>query len=160
MSTSSFAVPAGDRYFEDYVPGAVYDFGSISVTQDEILAFARQFDPQYFHVDPEAAARGPFRGIVASGWHTGSLAMRMYVDHYLAGPANLGSPGMEEVNFQRPVRPGDTLAIRISVLEASRSRSKPDRGAVRAWVDVLNQNHEIVMSMKVTSLFRCRGTAG
>ena len=156
MSTSSFAVAAAERHFEDYEPGAVYEFGSVRITQEEILAFARQFDPQYLHLDLEAAARGPFGGLIASGWHTGALAMRLYVEHYLAGPANLGSPGMEEVHFQRPVRPGDTLSIRVSVLQADRSRSKPDRGAVRAWIEVLNQKHEIVMSLKVTSLFRCR----
>jgi acyl dehydratase len=158
-SQSRLAAPPPQRYFEDYLPGSVYEFGEITVTEAEIVSFAQQFDPQYFHVDAEAAARGPFGGLVASGWHTGSLAMRLYVDHYLAGAVSLGSPGMDELRFHRPVRPGDRLSIRMSVLEATRSRSKPERGFVTARMEVLNQHGEVAMSLKVTSIMGCRKAA-
>lgn len=158
-SQSGLAAPSPQRYFEDYLPGSIYECGEIAVTEAEIVAFARQFDPQYFHVDAEAAVQGPFGGLVASGWHTGSMAMRLYVNHYLAGAVSLGSPGMDELRFHRPVRPGDRLSVRMSVLEATRSRSKPERGFVTARMEVFNQHGEVAMSLKVTSILACRKAA-
>ena len=157
MSSTDFAVPIEDRYFEDYVPGAVYEFGSIAVTEAEIIDFARRYDPQEMHVDPEAAARGNFGGLIASGWQTATIMMRFLVDRFLPKRASLGSPGIDELRWVRPVRPGDVLRIRVTVLEARRSRSKPDRGMVRTLVEVLNQDAEVVMSLKPMNLMRCRG---
>jgi acyl dehydratase len=148
-----------DRYFEDYLPGSVQEFGSAAVEQSEIIEFAKRFDPQDFHIDPEAAAHGPFGGLIASGWHTGALMMRMFVDGYLSKVSSLGSPGIDELRWPRPVRPGDTLHIRATVLESKRSRSKPDRGIVWTLAEVLNQNGEVVMSIKAMTLIRCRTAA-
>ena len=156
MNSKDFSVPATERYFEDYVPGPVFEYGPIFVTEADIIAFARQFDPQDIHTNPEVAARGPFGGIIASGWHTASLMMRLFADHFLSKVAAIASPGVDELRWLRPVRPGDSLRIRIRVMEARRSRSKPDRGVVHALVEVLNQNREVVMSVKTMSMLRCR----
>lgn len=156
MSQSDFAVPIAQRYFEDYVPGSVFEFGSITVEQSEIIDFAKRFDPQAFHTDPQAAAVGPFGGLIASGWHTAGLMMRLYADYFLSKVASLGSPGIDELRWTKPVRPGDRLSIRTSIQEATRSRSKPDRGMIRTLVEVLNQNGEMVMSMKAMTLLLCR----
>jgi acyl dehydratase len=156
MSPSDFTVSSKDRYFEDYVPGSILEYGAISLSEAEIIAFGTQFDPQYFHVDPKAAKNGPYGGLIASGWHTSAVMMRLIVDHYLPKDASLGSPGIDEIRWTRPVRPGDSLWLRISILEAKRSRSKPDRGMVRALIEVLNQNQECVMTMKGMNLMRCR----
>jgi acyl dehydratase len=157
MSTSDIAVPVEDRYFEDYAPGAVYEYGSVAVRKAEIVEFARRFDPQAMHVDPQAAAEGNFGGLIASGWHTAGLMMRLFVDGFLSKVASLASPGIDELRWTRPVRPGDVLRIRVTILEAKRSRSRPDRGMVRTLVEVLNQDGEVVMSLKPMNLLRCRG---
>jgi acyl dehydratase len=156
MNTTDFSVPITERYFEDYIPGSAFEFGTISVEEAEIIDFAKRFDPQDMHVDAESAARGPFGGLIASGWHTAGLAMRLLVDHYVSKVASLASPGVDEVRWTRPVRPRDSLRIRVSVLEARRSQSKPDRGLVRTLVEVFNQNREVVMSFKAMNILRCR----
>jgi acyl dehydratase len=143
-------------YFEDYVPGIVREFGSITVSESEIVDFGKRYDPQDFHVDPVAAANGPFGGLIASGWHTCALMMRMFADNYLSKVSSLGSPGIDELRWLKPVRPGDTLRVRASVLETKRSRSKPDRGIVHTLTEVLNQNGEVVLSAKAMTLIRCR----
>jgi acyl dehydratase len=143
----SFAAPPDSRYFEDYIPGRIYEFGTITVSEAEIIEFAKQFDPQYFHTDPDKAKASRFGGIVASGCHTIGLAMRLYVDHYLSHIASLASPGMDEIRWLNPVRPGDTLRIRVTILEARPSRSKSDRGIVRAKIEALTQKGEPVLSM-------------
>ena len=156
----TFTTPAEDRYFEDYVPGSVHEFGSIAVEEAEMINFARRFDPQPFHMDPEAAKQSIFGGLIASGWHTASLAMRLLVDHYISHVASLGSPGVDELRWLKPVRPGDTLSVRITLLEAQRSRSKPDQGFIRGSTEVLNQHGEVVMTMKSGGFVRCRETDG
>ena len=156
MSTTEFAPPLADRHFEDYVPGAVFEYGEIPVTEAEIVEFARRFDPQYIHVDREQAAQGPFCGLIASGWHTAAMMMRLIVDNFLPKKASHGSPGIDELRWLRPVRPGDMLSIRLSILEATRSGSKPDRGVVRTLCEVLNQDREIVMSLKAMNIIACR----
>jgi acyl dehydratase len=156
LNATDFVVPIEDRYFEDYLPGAVYEYGGIAVTEAEIIDFARRYDPQAMHVDPEAAAQGNFGGLIASGWQTATIMMRLFVGGFLSKVASLGSPGIDELRWTRPVRPGDVLRIRVTVLEATRSRSRPDRGMVRTLVEVLNQNGEIVMSLKPMNLLRCR----
>lgn len=135
------------QFFEDFRPGDVTDTGSVTVTREEIVAFARQFDPQPFHIDEEAARRSPFGGLIASGWHTASLCMRLVVA--LLGPdsGSLGSPGVDELRWLKPVRPGDELSVSAEVLEAIPSRSKPDRGLVKFRYTMRNQNGEEVMTM-------------
>jgi len=156
MKNPDFVVPVGQRYFEDYVAGAVFEYGAITLTEREIVEFAERFDPQYIHTDPRAAAEGPFGGLIASGWHTAAIMMRLFVDHYLSHVASMASPGIDELRWTQPVRPGDTLSIRVSVIEANRSRSKPDRGMVRSLVEVLNQDWQVVMSLKAMNMLRCR----
>ncbi len=151
-----FSSPIDDRYFEDYLPGAVHVFGQATVTADEIVEFARRYDPQDFHVDPQKAAASPFGGLIASGWLTCGLMMRMLADHYLTHNASLASPGLEDLRWLAPVRPGDVLSTRVTVLDARRSRSKPDRGIVRSGIEVLNQQGDIVMTMTALNMVGCR----
>ena len=132
-------------YFEDYVPGLTVDCGNFSISEAEIIAFAKEYDPQPFHVDPVAAADGPFGGLIASGWQTTSLMMRLLVEHFLSPETSLGAAGVDEIRWPSPVRPGDTLHVRGTVLEARRSKSKPDRGIVRSVAEVTNQRGETVM---------------
>jgi len=156
MNDSSFTVPAENRYFEDYIAGSVHEYGSIAVEQEEIISFAERFDPQVFHTDPEGAKNTIFKGLIASGWHTCGLMMRLFVDHFLPKVASLGSPGVDELRWNKPVRPGDELSIRVNVMETKRSRSKPDRGIVHSLIEVMNQDRDVVMSMKAVNLFLCR----
>jgi acyl dehydratase len=145
-----------ERYFEDYIPGTVFEYGEIRVDEAEILEFARRFDPQDMHVDPDAAKRGRFGGLIASGWHTGAMMMRLLADNFLPKEASLASPGIDELRWLHPVRPADRLRIRVTVLEATPSRSKPDRGTVRTLVEVLNQDGKIVMSLKPMNIIARR----
>jgi acyl dehydratase len=159
VNEADFEAPIDRRYFEDYRVGAAHHYGAITVDEAEVVAFATKFDPQYLHVDAEAAARGPFGGLIASGWHTAAMMMRLFADNYLSRVASLASPGIDELRWTRPVRPGDTLSIRVNVLEANVSRSKPDRGVVRTLIEVLNQEGEMVMSCKAINLLRRRDSA-
>jgi acyl dehydratase len=156
---SGFKTSINDRYFEDYVAGEVHECGSIAVDQDEIISFARRFDPQPFHTDPVSAKQSAFGGLIASGWHTASLMMRLFVDHYLSRIASLSSPGVDELRWLVPVRPDDELLLRVTVTEAIRSRSKPDRGIVHSFIEVQNQRGEVVMTMKAVNLLKCRDSA-
>lgn len=156
---SQFAHPPEDRYFEDYVPGAVHEFGSIPVEEKEVLEFGRRYVPLSYHVDKEAAKKSIYGGLIASGWHTAALMMRSYTENYLSKVANLGSPGGDELRWDKPVFPGDVLSIRATVLEARRSESRPDRGIVRTHIEVLNQKREVVMSMKMVNFVRTRSHA-
>jgi acyl dehydratase len=159
LSASEFAVRAEDRYFEDYLPGTIVEYAEIRVDEVAIIEFARRYDPQYIHVDRHAAAAGPFGGLIASGWHTAALMMRLLVDNFLPTKASLGSPGIDELRWLKPVRPGDVLRIRVTVLEATRSHSKPDRGIVRTLVEVLNHDGDIVMTLRPMNIIGCRGKA-
>lgn len=141
------------RYFEDYVPGLTVDCGTFTVSEAEIIAFAKEYDPQPFHVDPAAAAAGPVGGLIASGWQTVSLTMRQLVGQFVSGETGLGAAGVEEIRWPRPVRPGDTLHVRATVLDARRSRSKPDRGIVRSLTEVTTDDGETVMTMKATNFY-------
>ena len=157
MPNSKFAMPRENRYFEDYVVGSIHEFGPIAVTEEEVISFARRYDPQPFHIDPTAAKNPHFGGLIASGWLTAGLMMRLLVDNVVSGVASLGSPGVNELRWLKPVRPGDVLRIRVTVLEATPSRSRSDRGMVRSLVEVLNQDGEVVMSMKPMNIIRRRG---
>jgi acyl dehydratase len=150
----------GPRYFEDYAPGATHDCGSVRVDQAEIISFAKEFDLQPLHVDPEAAARGPYGGLIASGWQTAGLVMRQLVERYLSAEASLGSPGIDELRWPYPVRPGDTLRVRATVLEARRSLSKPDRGIVKTMVEAVNQDGRTVMRATAINFLRVRPAPG
>jgi len=156
MTSSDLAAPVTDRYFEDYEPGAVCLYGDIAMTEAEIVEFARRYDPQPMHVDAEAAARGPWGGLIASGWHTISRVMRVLVERYLSHVASIVSPGIDELRWTAPVRPGDVLRVRVTVEEATPSRSKPDRGLVRTRIEAFNQRDEIVLSMRAMNIFRRR----
>jgi acyl dehydratase len=148
------------RYFEDYAPGFTVDCGSVPISEAEIIAFAKEYDPQPFHVDPVAAADGPFGGLIASGWHTGSVAMRQLVNHWISQESSLGSPGAEEMRWPSPVRPGDTLHVRATVLEARRSKSRPDRGIIRSLTEVTNQNGDTVLRLIATNFILARHPEG
>ena len=144
------------QYFEDFRPGQTVELGSRTVTEEEIVAFARQWDPQPFHVDPDAARESVFGGLIASGWHTGAMWMRLYVDSLLGDASGLGSPGVEELRWLAPVRPGDTLTGRLEVLEATPSQRRPDRGTVRIRAEMVNQDGVTVMEMTSRGHFRRR----
>jgi acyl dehydratase len=147
-----------DLHFEDIQPGQVYELGTRTVTEDELIAFARDWDPQPFHVDPEAAEQSVFGGLIASGWQTGAMWMRMYVDTML-GSAARGSPGIEELRWLAPVRPGDTLTGRLTVLEATPSATRPDRGTIRIRGEMVNQDGVTVMAMTSRGHFGRRENA-
>ncbi|MGP0057910.1 MAG: MaoC family dehydratase [Beijerinckiaceae bacterium] len=160
MNLSEFSVPRERRYFEDYVEGAKFEYGPISVDEAEVIAFAKRYDPQTMHTDPQAAARGPFKGLIASGWQTVALMMRLFVDHYISAVASIASPGVDEVRWLRPVRPGDQLTLRVSILETRPSRSKPDRGMVVSLLEAVNQSGELVASLKAMNLLGARNPPG
>lgn len=143
-------------YFEDFEVGNAREAGSRTVTREEILEFARKFDPQPFHVDEEAAKRSQFGGLIASGWHTASLCHGILVEEFLGKDSgSMGSPGVNELRWLKPVRPGDTLTVRLEVLEVSPSRSKPG-GLVKLRYVMRNQNGEDVMTMIANGFFRRR----
>ena len=135
------------RYLDDLRVGEAWDYGPRTVTREEIVAFAREFDPQPFHLDEEAGRRAHFGGLIASGWHTTALCQRMVVDGLTSGAESLGSPGVDELRWRRPVRPGDELRLRVECVEVKPSRSRPDRGRARFHYELRNQNAEVVMTM-------------
>ena len=147
------------RYFEDYVPGLTVDCGSFSMSEAEIIAFAKEYDPQPFHVDPVGAKDGPFGGLIASGWHTTSMMMRQLVEFYVSPESSLGAAGVDEIRWPRPVRPGDTLHVRATVLEARRSASKPDRGIVKSLAELTNADGDLVMKVTAINFIRLRNPA-
>ena len=140
-------------YFEDFIPGSVIELGSRSVTEEEIISFATQFDPQTFHVDKEAAADSIYGGVIASGWHTCSMIMRMVVDGFLHDSASMGSPGLDEIRWVLPVRPGDTLTVTAETMESRPSTSKPDRGVLITMWRATNQEGKLVCSIKGMGMF-------
>jgi acyl dehydratase len=147
--------PAADRRFEDYPVGAVFDLGSFVLTEDDIVDFAARYDPQSMHVDRDWAAQGPFGGVIASGWHTVAALMRLIVANFL--PQNgLASPGVDELRWLLPVRPGETLRVQATIIQARRSRSRPDRGLINGFVEVLNQADDPVLTMRPMNFIRCR----
>jgi acyl dehydratase len=146
----------GEWFFEDFHPGQEIDLGTRTVTEDEIIAFATQFDPQPFHIDREAAAQSIYGGVIASGWHTCSMMMRMVVDGLMAKSASMGSPGLDGVRWLAPVRAGDVLNVRYRTTQVKASNSKPDRGVVWSeWVAV-NQHGETVCTIKGMGMFARR----
>lgn len=141
-------MPFPELYFDDFAIGSRIEAGRVAVDADEVAAFASRFDPQPFHVDPVAAAESMFGGIIASGWHTCSMMMRLAVDSYLQRTASLGSPGVDEVRWLKPVRPGDELTMFSTVLDAVPSTSRPDRGVIFSLWEAFNQHGELVATIK------------
>jgi acyl dehydratase len=145
-------------YWEDFTPGQVNEYGPRRVTRDEIVEFAREFDPQPFHLDEEAAKQTMFGGLAASGWHTCCLFMRMIADGFVNNSASMGAPGVDEVRWLVPVRPGDDLTLRATVLDTRVSNSKPDRGFVRFRFEMLNASGAVVMILESSLMQGRRGT--
>jgi len=145
-----------ELYWEDFQPGDSAPLGERVVDRDEIIAFARAYDPQPFHVDEAAAQQSMFGGLIASGWHTVAMTMRMMCDAYLNRSASLGSPGVDSVRWLKPVRPGDTLKGRRVVLETRASQSRPEMGVVKMRWEVTNQHGDLVMTMEGYGMFQRR----
>jgi acyl dehydratase len=144
-------------YFEDLVVGAETDFGSYAVTREEVLEFARKYDPQPFHLSDEAAAETHFARLAASGWHTAAMTMAVIARHVVAhGQAGLGSPGIDELRWKKPVYPDDTLHVRGKILEKTPSRSRPEMGSFRTETTVTNQHGDVVMTFVSIVLIRRR----
>jgi acyl dehydratase len=156
MIQTNFRTSIDDRYFEDYVEGSVHESGIIVAEESEMIAFAGRFDPQPFHTDPEAAKDSIYGGLIASGWYSAGLMMRLFVDYYLSHVASLGSPGVDELRWFKPVRPGDSLSLKVTVTKTTRSKSKPDRGLVHSYVEAINQSQEVVMTMKAINFLTLR----
>jgi acyl dehydratase len=133
-----------EQYLEDYAAGQVYMTGRKRVTKDEIVTFATEFDPQFYHLDEVAALKSPFKGLAASGWHTAAMTMRLLVDGEFKPAGGILGVGFDQLSWSRPVRPGDELHVKSEVLEVRPSKSKPDRGTIRVQNTTFNQNDEIV----------------
>lgn len=143
-------------YFEDFTPGQKIEHGPRLVTREEILAFAAQYDPQPMHLDEEAGRKSMLGGLGASGWHTSSIMMRMICDSFLLDSTSMGAGGVEEVKWQKPVRPDDKLTLRTTILQSRRSRSRPEMGIVRLQYELFNQHGDRVMIMVVPTMFGTR----
>ena len=157
MSLTDFSVPKADRYFEDYVKDAVFEFAeTAAISEADIVNFANQYDPQYFHTDPVAAAGSMYKGLIASGAQTIALTFRLYVKNFLPGKASFGSPGMDELRWLKPLRPNDVLRIRMTILDVVPSQSKNDRGTVFSFVETINQNNEVIMTYKAKNIIAKR----
>jgi len=141
-------------YWEDFTPGQTDEIGRHTFSEQEMIEFARQFDPQPFHTDPEAAKQTFFGGLIASGWHTCAIAMRLMVQKYIGQAASAGSPGVDNIRWRAPVRPGDTITYRRVILASRPSQSKPGLGLLQTRTEALNQRGEIVMTMEGWGLFR------
>lgn len=140
--------------FADFHEGRIIEAGPYLVTEAEVLQFARAYDPQWFHTDPDAAAEGPFGGLIASGWHTSAIAMRLVTDAALAGSESFASPGLAFLKWPNPVRPGDSLRLVADVIEARRSEKRPQLGILRWRWRLFNQRELPVLDLEATSLFR------
>ncbi|HKY93525.1 MAG TPA: MaoC family dehydratase [Nevskiaceae bacterium] len=147
------------RYFEDFKTGETIELGSRSVNEREIVDFATQFDPQPFHIDRAAADQSIFKGLIASGWHSCGLLMRLMVDGLLGQSSSMGSPGVDEIQWLLPVRPGDTLSARYKVVDTKASQSKPDRGVVFCECEMTNQKGQVVLRMRSKGMFGRRPAA-
>jgi|SRR5581483_4524668 len=141
------------RYFEDFQVGEIVPLGECTISETEIMEFGRAYDPQFFHVDPERAKTSMYGGLIASGWHTASIGMRLLVDGLLSKSASMGSPGLDALNWHKPVRPEDRLSARFTVLELTPSQTRQDRGRMRAKVEMLNAADDLVLSWTGTIIF-------
>ncbi len=151
-------IPVKDRYYEDFAVGESFTLGSVEMVEKEMIEFANQFDPQRFHIDPDAAAQTVYGGLIASGWHTGSLMMRLSADYFL-GESSLGAAGASELAWPAPVRAGDTLTLQIEVLSMRESNSRPNLGFLELAMELVNQNDETVIRVVPTMLIAKRQVA-
>lgn len=143
-------------YWEDLPVGRIIDLGTCTVSREEVLEFARRYDPQPFHTDEAAAQKSIYGGLIASGWQTCALVMRLLYDGLLNHSASLGSPGVDNIRWLKPVRPGDVLRVRMTVIESHASTSKPDRGIIKLTWEVFNQTDDLVMTMEGMLMYRRR----
>ena len=146
-------------YWEDFTPGRVFETATRTLSEEDIVRFAREYDPQTYHTDAEAARRSPFGGLIASGWQTAAVGMRLMCDGYLLETSCVGSPGLDELRWLKPVRPGDSLRLRTTVIESTPSAKQANRGTVLFRWDTLNQNGEVVLSMRGRQMFLRRAAA-
>ncbi|MBL6613961.1 MAG: MaoC family dehydratase [Reyranella sp.] len=146
------------RYWDDYEVGQKFELGSTSFTADEIVEFATRYDPQSFHVDAAAAAKSMFGGLIASGWHVNAKLMRLFVDNYVDQRTALGSPGVDEIRWLKPVRPGDRLTAWVECAAKVPSKSRPEMGVVHEHWQAVNQKGELVMTAKGINMLRRRPT--
>lgn len=146
----------GDHYLEDFNPGERYTTGGVTFTESDIIDFALRYDPQPFHLDVNAAAESPYGGLIASGFHTLALGFRMFLQEGLLKASSIGSPGIDELRWLAPVRPGDTLHIEAEVLQVRESKSKSDRGTLRMAYKTINQHGDGVMTFTVIHLLKKR----
>jgi acyl dehydratase len=149
-----------ERYFDDFKVGECFVSESSTLTESEIIGFARKFDPQFFHLDREAAKASPFGGLIASGFHTLSLGFRLFIDTGVIDACGMGSPGMEQIRWLQPVRPGDSIRTEARVVEMRPSGSKSDRGVLIMDFEVKNQRGEAVLTMRAVHLLRRKGQNG
>lgn len=147
------------RYLEDITVGHKFSFGSYEVSEQEIIEFATKYDPQRIHTDPAFAATTDMGGLIASGWHTSAIFMKMMVDSIMDESSGMVSPGIDELRWVRPVRPGDVLRAEGEIVDVRPSRSKPDRGIVKTRYQVLNQDNELVMGLTTNNFMRRRPNA-
>ncbi len=140
-------------YWEDFEIGSTVDMGSHTFTADEIVAYAGQFDPQPFHIDPDAAARSVFGGLIASGWHTCAVGMRLMCDDYINRSISMGAPGVDNIRWPNPVRAGDTITYRRALLEKRASNSRPEMGLLKTRWEAVNQHGDTVLSMEGWGMF-------
>jgi acyl dehydratase len=147
------------RYFEDFTPGMVIEHGPRPVTREEIVAFAAEFDPQPMHLDEEAARHSILGGLAASGWHTCCLMMRMACDSFVLDSSSMGAPGVDEVKWLKPLRPGTNITLRTTVLEIRTSKSRPEMGFVKALMEVLDDDRSQVMTLTTSMIMERRATA-
>jgi acyl dehydratase len=141
------------RYFEDFPEGLSVELGSVALTSEAIVEFARAYDPQPMHTDPVAAESSIYGGLIASGWHTAVAYMRLLVDSQLGDSESVGSPGIDHLRWLKPVRPGETLRARFTVVEARLSRSRPDWGIIRSRGEMRNDADEVVMQLEAVNFF-------
>lgn len=146
-------------YWEDFAPGRTFESATRRLSEKDIVRFAQEWDPQTYHTDAQAARSSPFGGLIASGWQTAAVGMRLMCDTYLLQTSCVGSPGLDELRWLKPVRPGDTLSLRSTVLEATPSGKQPNRGTVLFRWEILNQNGEVALSMLGRQLFLRRTPA-
>ena len=148
-----------ELYWEDFPEGEVITFGAYEVTKDELIEFASEYDPQPFHLDEEIARTSLLGGLATSGWHNCAMLMRMMCDAFLNRSASMGSPGIEEVRWKKPVRVGDVLSVKRRTVETRRSKSRPEMGLVKFLSEVSDQHGELKMTSEGWIMFACRTPA-
>ena len=153
------AVPLKERWFENFSVGERFEFGDYLVTDEEIVEFARRYDPQPFHLDAEAAARSHFGGLIASGWMSCSVLMQLVCDHFIPPASSMGSPGVDELRWLKPVRPGDRLRAAVEVVGVKASQSKPSRGVITVQQELINQHGECVLTLLGRGMYQRRPSA-